>query len=368
LRFGAAEAPGWRTNHRLRSPRYQEYLITPMSKRHFSILLLITVVVAAAVFLMPSRTGRDSTVESELYLPELAGVVNDLEIVRISAAGGAEVVTLARREDGWVVEESHAYPADWSVLRPLLADLSQAEVLEAKTSNPEYYDRLGVEDPSNEDASGKLIEFPGMDALPAVIVGDQPQGREGRYLRRQGEPGSVLVDRSITLPAEASAWMDREIVDVPNAEVVGVRISHADGDVINIHRNSTDVTDFTLDEIPEGRKTRSAWTINQLASGLAALELDGVAPVDEVTWQDAIELQVRTEDGLQIDARLAQEEERRWLRLEASGSEAAEAINERVEGWAYEIPLYKYDAVNKRMEDLLAEVEDESGSPGPSTE
>ena len=34
--------------------------------------------------------------------------------------------------------------------------------------------------------------------------------------------------------------------------------------------------------------------------------------------------------------------------------------NERVGGWAYQIPLYKYDTVNKRMEDLLAEPEDDA--------
>lgn len=331
-----------------------------MSKRHFSILLVITVIVAVAVFLVPRPTGRDASVEPTVYLPELAAVVNDVSMLRVTSEGGSGVVTLERREGGWVVQESHEYPADWGVLRPLLADLSQAEVVEEKTSNPEYYDRLGVEDPTAEGADSKLVEFPGRDVVPAVIVGNSAQGREGQYLRRQGEARSVLVDREIRLPLDRSGWLDRDIVDIPEDDVVAVTIRHGDGEVIEIQRSSTEVTDFTLNDIPEGRKTRSAWTINQMASALSALQLDGVAPVDEVSWAGAIALEVSTEDGLQVKAQLAEDEEHRWIRLEANGAQSAEAINERVEGWAYQIPLYKYDAVNKRMEDLLAEPEDDA--------
>lgn len=331
-----------------------------MSKQHFSILLLVAVIVAAAVFLVPSRTSRDASVEPDVFLPALADVVNEIEQVRITANGGSEVVTLERRDDAWVVRESYDYPADWAVLRPLLADLSQAKVVEQKTSNPEYYHRLGVEDPAAEDAQSKLIEFPANDALPAVIVGDSAQGREGQYLRLQDQAASVLVDRAIELPVDATGWLQGDVVDVPDSEVVGVRVTHADGEVVEIQRNSPEVTDFTLNNLPEGRQTRSAWTLNQLASVLSALQLDAVSPVVDVNWDGAIALQVRTADGLVVDAWLAEDGEHRWIRLQAEGGEQADEINSRVEGWAYRIPLYKYDAVNKRMDDLLAEVDEES--------
>jgi hypothetical protein len=331
-----------------------------MSKRHFSILFLITVVVAVAVFLVPSRTGRDSSTEYGRYLPELAKAVNDLSLVRVSAKGGTEVVTLERVESGWVVQESHDYPADWSVLRPLLANLSQAVVVEEKTSNPEYYHRLGVGDPDAEDSQSKLVEFPDNESLPAVIVGNSAQNREGQYLRIQGEASSVLVDRSITLPLNSSGWMARDIIDVADSDVVTVRVSHADGEVVEIERESTDVTDFALRHIPEGREVASTWTVNQLASVLSGLQLESVAPVEQVSWEGGSELLLRTQEGLQIDALLVEDEEHRWLRLEASGVDEADAINERVSGWAYSIPLYKYDSINKRTEDLLAAEEDES--------
>ena len=90
-----------------------------------------------------------------------------------------------------------------------------------------------------------------------------------------------------------------------------------------------------------------------------------------------------TADGLRVDADLiadeaATEEEpgeaTYWMRLQsglyqtavetgvtppeegegaAETSERAKAINQRVSGWAYRVPKYKYDAMTKKPEDLL---------------
>lgn len=330
-----------------------------MSRKHFSILLVVSIVVAAVVVLIPRKTGHDAAIEPRVFLPELAARINDVEAVRISASGGNDVVTMERTEEGWVVRESSSYPADWSVLKPLLAGLSQAEVIEEKTADPEYYDRLGVDDPMQEGADSKLVEFPRDESLPAVIIGDHAQGRQGQYMRRQGDARSVLVDRVVDLPFEASGWLQRDIVDIDDADVVALTITHADGEVVHIERPDTEVTDFTLSDIPEGRDVRSAWTVNQLASTLSGLTLDAVVPQDEVDWSEALSLELRTGSGLDIQARLAEDEEHRWIRLEAAGSDEAVAINQRVGGWAYRIPIYKYDAINKRMDDLLAVPEEE---------
>lgn len=330
-----------------------------MSKRHFSMLLVIAILVGIAVFMVPSRTGDESREVNGLLMPALAGAVNDVSQVRITSGEG-DVVTLERVDAVWVVSESSGYPADWSVLRPLLAGLSQAEVVEEKTSNPEYYFRLGVEDPGSSTAAGKLIEFPANPDLPAVIVGNSAQGREGQFLRLQGEARSVLVDRDITLPLNNSGWLARDIVDIADADVVSVQVTHPDGEVVAIERESTDITDFTLLNVPEGREAASSWTVNQIASVLSGLQLEGVAPAGDIAWDDASELVLGTADGLQVTVRLKADGDKRWIALEASGSESATEINERVNGWAYAIPLYKFDAMNKRMDEVLAEVaEDE---------
>lgn len=356
-----------------------------MSRKHFSWLLVVTLAVALLVLLMPGKTGRESALEKSRLVPALQQQANEIDWLRFSGAGGRTIATLTRSEGGWRVEEMQSYAADWERLRALLADLAQAEVVEAKTANPEYYERLGVEDVARDDAGGVRLEFAAASGLPAIIFGDRAQGREGQYVRVEGVAESALIDRYLDLPAQALDWVEREIADVADAEVVEFEVRHPDGDTVRARKASADDEDFVLEGIPEGRETQSAWTVNSIANGLSMLTLDGVAPADSVDWEGAVRFGLVTADGLRLDADLVRaeagdeaESPEFWLRLEAglyrtaveSGVEGAaepsaeaaamgdvtgraQRINERVGGWAYRIPQYKFDAMTRRMDDLL---------------
>ena len=58
--------------------------------------------------------------------------------------------------------------------------------------------------------------LPGLAAgsgLPAVIVGNDAQARDGQYVRLRDEAGSVLIDRSLDLPGETNGWLDRNVIE-----------------------------------------------------------------------------------------------------------------------------------------------------------
>ena len=59
----------------------------------------------------------------------------------------------------WTVAERANYPADVSKLRKLLLALSDAKIVEEKTSNPASYAIIGVEDPTMPGAAGAEIEL-----------------------------------------------------------------------------------------------------------------------------------------------------------------------------------------------------------------
>lgn len=349
-----------------------------MSRKHFSWLLLVTFLVALVVLMIPGRTAKDSSFEKTTLIPEAASVINEIDWLRLTAAGNEVVATLKREGSSWVVVEASAYPADWSRLKSLLSGLTQAEIIELKTARPDYYSRLGVADVSSPEAGGVMVEFSAGSSLPAVIIGNSAQGREGQYVRLQGSAESALIDRRLDVPAERSAWLEKDIVDISDAEVVEVRIVHPDGESIKAVKASADDENFELQAIPEGREIKSAWSVNSLAGLLAALTLEEVMPDSGFDWSQAIRFSLLTADGLLLDAELLADEgddEQRWIRLQAglyttaleSGVESeqgdagpgarAETINTRVSGWAYRIPVYKYDSMNKRMDDLLKPAE-----------
>ena len=213
----------------------------------------------------------------------------------------------------------------------------------------------------------------------------QAQGREGQYARLVDSEQSVLIDRSLELPAERSAWLDRSIIDISDGEVVEIEIRHADGERIVASKTSADDENFVLEDVDEGFEPKSDWTVNSLAGALSSLELEGAAQAGQIDWTDASQFRLLSADGLDVEVDLVTEpvgtedntDAVRWIRLRAglyttgleSGVEdagtaettaRADEINSRVSGWAYRIADYRFNAMDKRMEDLVQAIEPES--------
>ena len=348
-----------------------------MSRKHFSWLLFLTFVVAGLVLMVPGKTSKESSLEQTVLLPGAAAKVNDIDWLRLTSGGNVTVTTLKREGSFWVVEEASGYRADWERLKTLLTGLSQAEVVEAKTANPEYYPRLGVEEVSLPEAAGVMIEFSADSGLPALIIGKSAQGRDGQYARLRDSTASMLLDRRIDVSAERSDWLDKTIVDISDAEVVEVEIEHADGESIKALKFSADDENFRLQDIPEGMEIKSEWTVNTLAGAMAALSMDSVAPDSDFVWNDTIRFRLLTADGLLLESELLAPDadqttdKEYWIRLQAGlyttavessveevgdaakTSDRAETINKRVTGWAYSIPEYTFDSMTRRRDDLL---------------
>jgi hypothetical protein len=345
-----------------------------MSKKHFSWLLAITLAVTILILLMPGKTGKESEFVIRSLVPGLDARVNDVTRVQITRGGNVPVATLVRGKDSWTVETAQSYPADWARLRKLLMGLAQARVIELKTSNPDYYDRLGVKDISDPSSTAVLVEIGEGEQTTRVLLGTIAQGREGQYVRFPDDGQALLIDRVVEASPQAAEWMLRDVVDLAEAEVVDVTITHPDGNTVHLSRASADIPDFTLENIPKGREVESAWAVNALGGSLATVLLDEVTRADQLDWSKATHLRVLTADGVEARAEVITVDGKSWLKLEAfpypeqnpepvdgAATDTAvtdrlkrvEAINNRVRGWAYSIPEFKSALMSKRKEDLL---------------
>lgn len=356
-----------------------------MSRKHFSWLATLALLAVIIALLLPGGEVKEAEFAEIPLLPELQEQANDIAWLQVTAAGGEILVTLVRTGESWTVEEAAGYRADWEVLRPLISGLAAAQIVEPKTANPAYYDRLGVEDVTAPDASGLQLAFDPATGLPALILGNDAQGREGQYARLADSAQSVLIDRSLELPADRSGWLDRGIIDISDSEVVEVEIRHPDGERIVARKTSADDKNFVLEGVEAGFEPKSDYTVNSMAGALSSLDLDEAEQAVQFDWAGASKFRLLSADGLDVEVDLlsvpvgqeAETDEVRWVRLQAglyttaldSGVEGAGAdaettaraneINSRVSGWAYRIPDYKFNAMNKRMEDLVQAIEQE---------
>ncbi len=344
--------------------------------------------------------GGPRVATGRLLLPEFAPLANDIGEVRIAGAG--EGVTLRREDDGWVVVERDGYPADMGKLRPLVIALSEATIVEEKTSNPELYARLGLGDPDGDadteggadtegdtdtegdadpdgiidpegdtaadsdtgtEGNGTAVTVSGEGVQSTVIFGNTAQG-DNRYARVADEPGSYLVDVNPELPQSPGEWLDPQITDIAADTVRLVTIEHADGERIELARpDDAETPDYVALNLPEGRELTYPSVANGIAGALDDLDLEDVRQRGE--GEAGTTTVFATADGLEVSVELIEEgneeetsDAATWLRFsaKANGEEAqaaADALNERLGKREYRVADFKTQLLTKRWDDLL---------------
>jgi hypothetical protein len=390
-----------------------------MNARTLGILAGVTLVLAgAAVLVTRSGSGPPSTTQDAPLVPDLGPKAD--AVARIVLRKDKKDTVIEKREGGWVVASKGGYPAGKAQAPDAIRALLDARVVEVKTSRPDLYSKLGVEDPDGEGATSTLLTLQGADGGPlaSVIVGRKQWGQgpdDGTttYVRRAGEAQSLQIKGEIRADADPMLWVDRAFGEVPQARVKSVTIRHgiADGvvppNVVAVARATPEDKDFVLEGMPQGRKKKDEFVLTRVAGALAGVSFEDVAPADTVDTAaaDAVTAEFRCFDGLKVTARLVKKDGKAWGVFEASfepppeppaepppaptpestppatpeapaavpagpseavSKEIAE-LNGRWGGWVYQIPSWKADVLMSRLEDLLAPAEVTPTEPAPET-
>lgn len=383
-----------------------------MRQKTLAIFAAITLIVVAAAFLVQSgRVGPTARSGGDRLFPDFAERLNDAGSITVTAKG--ESFTIARDDGVWRIDRRGGYPARIETVRKTLIGLADARTFEAKTSNPDSYSRIEVDDPVDEDANSVRITVKDGDGaeLASLIVGKKRYARGGfgatmTYVRKAGDAQSWLAETDLDIGDDPIDWIDKKLLDIVSERVSRITFVQPDGKRLVIERaeaktdGETDgeadgVADgFTIRDLAADAEIKSESEVNSRASALMSLELEDVRRATEIPFleQSAGVAEYALRDGLVLRLTLARYEERTWLAMEAlvdedsrvdevapnapkepdeskengDGGEdsdalpsleavrkEAEAINARARGWAYVVPGYKLDQFKTRLADLL---------------
>lgn len=292
-----------------------------MTARTVQLLALIVIVLFAAVFALNSQRDK-ATTEEELLFPGLKERIDDISEVTVADADGN--VTVKREGDRWIVPGKAGYVANTETLRKVLIAVADARKVEQKTSNPELYERLGVGDPMKADSGDAvLLSSAGLGDLDfALILGNAVQ-QEYRYVRIADQAQSWLIDQNPGVPEDMSGWLAPDIVNIESSRIQSVTITHDDGDTIHIHKDNKDATNFTVDDIPDGRELSYPSVANGTAAVLSNLTLEDVEADTGAGEANSTTTVFRTFDGLELRVASSKEDDQTWITLSASAVEPA---------------------------------------------
>src|SRR4029077_2454530 len=195
----------------------QEHRCFDMSRQRLIVLAIAALIAISGALYLSTERNLPPDVHGTLLWPALAGELDSVTALSVIKGGTTPSVTVQKQGKDWTVAQRANYPADAPKLRKLLLALSDAKIREEKTSNPDNYSIIGVEDPTKAGAGGAQIELTAKDGKHGVIIGKSVAG--GNFVRRVGEVKSYVIEPGISFEAEPRYWIDTQLLDVSSEKI-----------------------------------------------------------------------------------------------------------------------------------------------------
>jgi hypothetical protein len=389
-----------------------------MSRQRFIALVVAAVLAISGALYLSTQRNLPRDTHGAALLPTLAGELNTVTVLSVRRGSAAPTVTVHERDGRWTVAERGDYPADVAKLRKLLLALSDAKIVEEKTSNPANFAGIGVEDPSSPAATGAEISVTARDGKHAVIIG-KPVG-EGNFARRSGENTSYSIEPGISFETEPRFWIDSRLLDVAVAGIQRIEVKPAPAPAYTVRRVVAASTNsgaagaassaaagtagssgtlgstspsgagtpgsagtagatgpgtagaspaaspkaedsFALDGVPPGRKAADSVQLAPSPTAFSGLTADDVTPVGDVDFSKATVATVTLSDGNVITMTGAVVGDKHWIQLKASKDAALDA---KTAGRAFDIAGYRFDGVFRPLDQLLVPKETPAAKKG----
>ena len=359
-----------------------------MSRTRFGVILTAALIAICAAFYLSSQRALQHDTQGVLLLPFLAPELDTVTEVSVRKGNATPAVTVHRNGDQWSVLQLGDYPADNSKVHKLLLALSDAKIVEEKTSDPAKYPIIGVEDPTQSGAAGAEVTLSAKDGKHVLIVG-KPVG-EGDFVRRAGEVKTYSVAPSISVDAEPKAWIDARLFNVSSTSIQSVELKPAAGPGYVLRRAKpseekpgeadsqkpkpgepkpgetgeqkpgeqkpatpkTAEADagFALETVPAGRKAVDAKALSPSRVALLDVRAENVAKASEIDFSKPTQVVFTLSDGNVLTLTGTAVGDKRWIEIQATKDAALAA---KAQNRAFEVASYKYDAIFRPLDELL---------------
>lgn len=365
-----------------------------MNTKIVAVVGCVTALLAGVAYVVQQREKPAATAASA---GRLFANANAADVARVTIRQGEKTVEIAREATGWVVASRDGYPALDERVRELVRRVIDAEIVEEKTSNPDLYTRLGVEDATQAGAKGTLVTLAKADGAPiaSLIVGTRQEAanwdsdKAATFVRPADGSKSYLVRSTFNAGLEAVDWMKREVLAFGSDRFWKVSVSHPGDESVNIER-ATPTAEPSLMNMPEGRELVSPDKPRQVLEALASVSLDDVRKADGLDFSQGATATYTTYQGMTFTVRSVPADGKTWVNITvaydnsnaapltegatapsdetiaAIAKEAGE-LHARLSPWAYQLPDWKVSNLRPLMADMLKTPEASVPASEPET-
>lgn len=209
-----------------------------MNRKQFLILVVALLVLGGAgiaLFWQDIAAYRESGAKiGAKLLPDLKVA----HVAQMRLKDAKDTVTLARKDNAWVVEERAGYPADVAAIADLLVKLVELKVTQVDHVGASLLPRVELVEPGKGEGAGTLIEFSDSAGKPLarLILGKKvlkkdplnplPAAKDGvpaaRYVLRTQAQDTVVVVSDPLNAAEAKPgrWLAKDFFKAERVKIL----------------------------------------------------------------------------------------------------------------------------------------------------
>lgn len=317
--------------------------------KQIGILVFAIVLALVAGVLVMNKNDAGALPEKGILFDDLKANVAKLDHIHIEKAQGLDFDTQLV-EGQWLIAQMNNYPVDQEKLAKLLKGLVAAQKIQAKTSKPEYFDRLGLQDLSNQDSLATKVTLNAGQKSWSLLIGSSPDRGAGQYVRFPDQNQTWLIDQTLSLPLSDTEWLKQPILPAELQAIQHVQRLGEKG--WEISKTDSEQTNFSLLNLPEGRLLKYPGVLNSVVTTIAKLNFEQTQPNDETLWQTfepTLQLNITTFDGQMYTLKLAKKDDTHYLRF------SADQVGKYWLNRIYQISSFSAQQLNKTLQDFLQE-------------
>jgi hypothetical protein len=302
-----------------------------------------------------------------LMFPGLAPKLQDATRIEITHQGKATAIE--KHGDTWGLVDRGGYVVQASKLRGMLTALTELRLVEQRTSDPEQFNRLGLEDPNGKTGTSNLLRVLDASGKPivALVVGHRRVRTQGNvpeqvYVRRTDDNQTWLAEGSLQVDADPQLWLERDIMNIDHARIANVAVTHGD-ETLELARDGQKL----VLKAPTEHPPLDDYKMDDSDRGLELLTFQDVQTDKELVGDKVGQSVYTTSDGLAVTASVFKGEKDIWARFAATGSDKtkdeADKLNARLAGWTYQLGAWKQKALVPSLDDLKAAPPEKPAAP-----
>jgi hypothetical protein len=313
-------------------------------------VLAVIAILAVGLGVWLSQSPSKDTFEAGLLFDDLQKFANQVDNVEITNAQGV-LFSAQKLGESWLATfdpEQSVYPISQDKLAEFVDTMMRLKLVEAKTSKPQNYSRLGLQSIDSDDSMATLVTFKANDKYWQVLVGNKVTLGEGHYVLKPEDSQSWRTDKTISLPIDKFLWLKHPILPFKDQDISSV--SRVDSLNWQIERSASG--DFQLIDIPKDKVLEYDGILNSVVSNLTSLNFESLLAANEDFVQSLkvlTQLKVATADQRTFHVIVSELEDKHFVNFSSNDQ------SEYWQKWYYQVSNFSAQQLIKTVDDFLAE-------------